>query len=215
MDGRKEAAMRKRIVGWLVTALLAGAGWVAAGQAQQQSQAPPPPAKPEAQSQAKPVSKEESVAEAARKAKAEKTKAKPKKVYTEEDLSGLQGKGISVVGQESAADTKEEKGEGAEPESPGAGKPAKDEAYWRGRAAKLRDQIAAVDREIEKVKKEIEKSGSGGFDPSTGLRQNVIYVEDRNARLKQLEKKKDDLVKQMDALQEEARKAGVDPGWLP
>lgn len=74
--------------------------------------------------------------------------------------------------------------------------------------------MAAVDQEIAKVKEEIKKYGNKGFDVSSGLKQGVIYVEDRNVRLKDLEKKKADLQAQMDALKEEGRKASALPAWF-
>lgn len=175
--------------------------WLA-GTAQGQSQPPP---------QSPPPQKKESAADAARKVQAEKAKAKPKKVYTEDDLSGLQPGGVSVVGKETSAE--EEKDTNAETEG-GAAKPLKGEAYWRGRARRLHDQMAAVDKEIAKVKDEIAKTGGGGFDVSTGLKQNVIYIDDRNTRLQKLEKQKEKLEKDMDQLQEEGRRAGALPEWF-
>src|SRR5258708_16817532 len=50
------------------------------------------------QMQSQPPQKEEPASDAAK--KAEKEKAKPKKVYTEEDLAGLRGNGVSVVGED-------------------------------------------------------------------------------------------------------------------
>src|SRR5258708_36116895 len=53
------------------------------------------------QTQSPPPQKEESAVDATK--KAEKEKAKPKKVYTEEDLAGLRGNGVSVVGEDKPA----------------------------------------------------------------------------------------------------------------
>src|SRR5207245_7709940 len=53
------------------------------------------------QTQSQPPQKEESVTDAAK--KTEKEKAKPKKVYTEEDLAGLRANGVSVVGDDKPA----------------------------------------------------------------------------------------------------------------
>src|SRR5260370_37784491 len=53
------------------------------------------------QMQSQPPQKEEPASDAAK--KAEKEKAKPKKVYTEEDLAGLRGNGVSVVGEDKPA----------------------------------------------------------------------------------------------------------------
>lgn len=175
---------------------------------QSQSPAPPPPP-----SQSQPQQKPDSLAEAARKAKAEKGKAKTGKVYTDEDLSELKSGGVSVVGQEGAS------AEAKDPEAaPEANDPAasgkKGEEYWRGKARKLRDQMAAVDQEIVKTKDEIKKYGNVGFDVNTGLKQDIIYVADRNTRLQKLEKRKEELQKQMEALQEDGRRAGASPSWF-
>src|SRR5258708_26478044 len=53
------------------------------------------------QTQSPPPQKEESAVDATK--KAEKEKAKPKKVYTEEDLAGLRGNRVSVVGNDTPA----------------------------------------------------------------------------------------------------------------
>jgi hypothetical protein len=190
----------------------------------QQSQAPPPQQPP-------PPQKEDSVAEAARKAKAAKeakekdkdkdkdaTTAKPKakKVFTDEDMSGLKST-ISVVGQESSAEAKEGAESEAQSESGEAKSGAQGEAYWRGKARKLRDQMAAVDAQIEKLKEEIKKSGAAGFsyaDKPMDPNQNYVWLHDRNAQLKQLEKRRSDLDTQMEALMEEGRKAGAQAGWF-
>jgi predicted lipid-binding transport protein (Tim44 family) len=162
----------------------------------------------QSQSQAQPEQKQDSVADAAK--KAQKDKPKAKKVFTEDDLSGKSG-GVSVVGDANAA---------AKLNTPGA-KPAgdasksvRDEEYWRGRASQIREQMAAADEAISNLKEEIKKNGATGFDAQTGLKDNVIYVDDRNARLKQLEQRRQDLDKQMELLEEEGRKAGAQPSWF-
>jgi chromosome segregation ATPase len=148
--------------------------------------------------------------------KSEKEKAKPKKVYTEEDLSGMRGNGVSIVGDEKPA------GGGAAGAKKAAGKPrtgvvpmsGRDEAYWRGKARVLLDQIAATELQIAKLKDDIKKYGTGGFDVTTGMKNNVAYIEDWNGQVKDLERKKADLEKKVDQLQEEGRKAGAEPAWF-
>jgi len=184
------------------------------GQSQQQSPPAQQPATPQSQ---KDPPQEGSVADAARKSKTDKPKPATKKVFTDEDVSSLKGNTLSVVGEEPpAADPN------ADPNAPGAKEPAKpaaqpgpkDEAYWRAKAKKIRDQMAEVDQQIATLQDEIKKGGNLGVDPKTGLTQNVIILEDRSAKLKSLEKKRDDLQAQMDALEEEARRADVPVGWL-
>lgn len=158
---------------------------------------------------------DQSLGDAARKAKADKSKSAPAKVYTQDDLSHLPSSGVSVVGQKASTTATSPEPAGAEPKPDGSTKVGdNEEAYWRGESRKLLDQMAAVDRQIAKVKDDIKKYGNGGFDTATGLADNVIYVEDRNSELKDLEKKKEGLEKQMDALQEAGRKAGAPPSWF-
>jgi hypothetical protein len=159
-----------------------------------------------------PAAPPDSLAEAARKAKEKRAKQDAPKVYTEEELSKLSSHGVSVVGEGNAPGGS----------SPGGGYVQSDseqsrnreESFWRARARSLLSQMAATDQQIVKVKEEIKKYGNGGFDPSTGLGKNVIYVDDRQSQLKRLEKQRADLDRQMDQLQEEGRKAGASPSWF-
>ena len=64
------------------------------------------------------------------------------------------------------------------------------------------------------MKDDIKKYGSGGFDVTTGLKDNIAYIRDRNGQLKNLEKRKADLEKQLEELQDEGRKAGALASWF-
>jgi hypothetical protein len=171
-------------------------------QAQPPSQAQP--ATPDQRPQ-----KEDSPAEAARKAKAKKAPAAKGKVYTEDDLSGLRGPGVSVVGEAPKKGARR-----ARPTDPGGDGGENSEEYWRGRAQDILGQIAAVDQAIASMKDDIKKYGSGGFDVTTGMKDNIAYINDRNGQLKNLEKRKADLEKQLDELQDEGRKAGAPASWF-
>lgn len=164
------------------------------------------------QTQSQPPQKEESVVDAAKKTE----KAKPKKVYTEEDLAGMRGSGVSVVGDDKpassvASGTSKANGKKKPGVVPMSGQ---DEEYWRGKARGLLDRIAATEQRIEGKKDEIKKLGSGGFDITTGMKDNVAYIQDRNAQLQELEKHKADLQKQLDELQDEGRKVGAPSSWF-
>jgi hypothetical protein len=76
------------------------------------------------------------------------------------------------------------------------------------------DDIVATDEQIEQLKDDIKKYGSGGFDVTTGMKNNIAYVHDRNGQIETLQKKKADLQKQLDDLTEEGRKAGAQPAWF-
>ena len=168
---------------------------------------PPSQAQPATPDQ--PPQKEDSLAEAARKAKAKKPAAAKSKVYTEDDLSGLKGPGVSVVG-----DAPKKGARRARPTDPGGDGGENSEEYWRGRARQILDAIAQTDEQITQKREEIKKFGSGGFDVTTGMKDNIAYINDRNGQLKDLEKRKADLEKQLDELQDEGRKAGASPAWF-
>jgi hypothetical protein len=157
-----------------------------------------------------PAQKQESLGDAARKAKANKPSAAKPKVYTEDDISGMKGPGVSVVGSSSKkrspyADPSDGDGDYGGPNT---------EEYWRSQARQILDAIAATDEAIEQKKEEIKKYGNGGFDVTTGRQQNIAYINDREGQLKQLEKRKADLQKQLDDLADEGRKAGASPAWF-
>lgn len=164
------------------------------------------PSQAQPASSGQPPQKEDSPAEAARKAKANKPAAAKGKVYTEEDLAGMNAHGISVVGEapRKGAPSKEPSGAAGEDK----------EEYWRGRAQEILSEIDDVDEAIAQKKEEIKKFGSGGFDVTTGMKDNIAYIRDRNDQLQRLEKRKADLEKKLDDLQEEGRKAGAPPAWF-
>jgi DNA repair exonuclease SbcCD ATPase subunit len=168
---------------------------------------PPSQAQPATPDQ--PPQKEDSLTEAARKAKAKKAAAAKAKVYTEDDLSGLKGPGVSVVG-----DAPKKGARRARPTDPGGDGGENSEEYWRGRARQILDAIAQTDEQITQKREEIKKFGSGGYDVTTGMKDNIAYINDRNGQLKDLEKRKADLEKQLDELQDEGRKAGASPAWF-
>jgi hypothetical protein len=210
----KNASLHFKRIFWILPALM----WSPAITfGQQQSDAPAASQSSQqssSQTQSQPPQKEESKADAAK--KVEKEKVKPKKVYTEEDLAGLHGNGISVVGEDKPA------GAATSGTSKTAGNTKKgvvpmsglDEEYWRGKARGLLERIAATEQHIEQKKEEIKKLGSGGFDITTGMKDNIAYIQDRNAQLQELEKHKANLQKQLDELQDEGRKVGAPSSWF-
>jgi hypothetical protein len=227
-------AFSATVLGLLLVAL--NLAPVALGQSQSgSSSAPPaqspaqtseqtsPQAKPQAPSQSEPQMLDqsgppaESLAEVARKAKAQKANSGAGRVYTEEKLAGLSGHGISSVGSgnqggdasSSLGDPYANPGADAAPQS---GK--SDEKYWRGKAQAIRDQMAGLDKQIAGIQEEIKEKGAVSVDPMSGVQAGVIYVEDRNRQIKEIEGQKAKLQEQLDALAEEGRKAGADSGWF-
>jgi hypothetical protein len=174
---------------------------------------------PQMQDQSAPAT--ESLGEAARKARAQKTQAAKPKVYTDDSVTTLSGHGVSVVGDGSGGgggasySGNAENGGGGTSGGGGAqGGAGSQESYWRGRANDIRKQMAACDQKISEIQDEIAKHGAVSVDPMSGAQAGVIFVEDRNGQIKQVEHQKDELQNQLDALAEEGRKAGADSGWF-
>lgn len=197
-------------LGTLFCAVVVCAWPVAAsfGQSPIPSRPSPPVTKRSSQNPTPSQDKQDSVAEAARKAKAKKAAAAKGKVFTEDDLSGLKG-GVSVVGKEDKkpAPPSPTKAEDTEDEQNG-------EAYWRGKAQPILQEMAKIDRLIVELRGDIKKYGPTGIDVATGMKNGVAYVEDRNAQIRKLQSQKADFENQLAALEEEGRKAGALPAWF-
>jgi hypothetical protein len=128
---------------------------------------------------------------------------KPKKTWTNENISDANG-AVSVVGD--AKDARKTKSKPAKPV---------DEQYVanaRKQLEKFQGQIADLDQQIVDL-----KNFSRG-EPSTsasGIRLTQNYDrEPIEVQIRALENKKKDLQAKIDALLDEARKKGVEPGDL-
>jgi hypothetical protein len=126
---------------------------------------------------------------------------KPRKVWTFENLSGANG-AVSVVGDPKSKP------------KPVSSRPADAQyvASLRKQLEKLQQQIADVDRQLLDL-----KNFSAG-EPSTaasGIKLNKSYErEPIEVQIRALQEKKKDLQSQADAVLDEARKKGVEPGQL-
>jgi chromosome segregation ATPase len=207
-------ASRNLLCALLALAWPAAASFAQAPAPSQQQQSPPAgqsQSQPQTQTQSStpPEQKQDSVAEAARKAKAKKAAAAQGKVFTEDDLSGMKKGGVSVVGNDNVKRPRRA------PASDGDGDYAPNsEEYWRSRSQPLLDEMADIDQQIAQLKEDIKKYGPGGIDVATGYKEGLAYVEDRNGQIQKLQEKKANLLKQLDDLAEEGRKAGAQPAWF-
>jgi len=74
--------------------------------------------------------------------------------------------------------------------------------------------MAQLDQQIAGIQEEIKAKGAVTIDPMSGASAGVIYIEDRNREIKQIEGQKAKLQDQLEALAEDGRKAGADSGWF-
>jgi len=91
--------------------------------------------------------------------------------------------------------------------------PSRGEAYWRGRARQIRDEMENVDKQIKALNEKPQPGKGDGIKIGFETYNSVIYA-DFESQVKELERRKEKLQKMMTALEEEARKGGALPGWL-
>ena len=134
---------------------------------------------------------------------------KPKKVWTEDDISKVGGS-ISVVGDPSSSGPARSD---SKPSGAGSANSAEENQvnYYRNQLRRLQTQLDAADKKIEDLRnfKAENSSASGGIDPNRGYFMTSIPDQ-----IKQLEEKKKQLQEKIDAVTDEARKKGIEPGRL-
>jgi hypothetical protein len=140
---------------------------------------------------------------------ATKDKKKPKKVWTEDDISKVSGT-ISVVG-DSSASTSAKSSSGATGASSDDSAQGRQVDYYRDQLRQLQAQLDATDKKIDDLRnfKADNTSASGGINPNHGYSMTPIPDQ-----IKQLEDKKKQIQDKIDTVTEEARKKGIEPGQL-
>jgi len=143
----------------------------------------------------------------------DRTKKKPKKVWTNEEISTVHGN-ISVVGDPSQASSYSDSRQGsANSDSGNGGNSGRINAIadYRKQLRQLREQQQAIDKKIADFRnfKADNASPSGGINIHN--RYSLTPVEDQ---IKQLEDKKKQIQARIDAIEDEGRKNGIEPGEL-
>jgi hypothetical protein len=168
----------------------------------QSSQSQPPPDKTHAAPQTSPA--------AAAAQDAGTAKKKPKKVWTNDEISSVKGN-VSVVGDASAPVAgKSSQEPDADSATPGA-PTGQQIADFRDRLLQLRVQLEIIDKKISDLRsfKAEDTSAAGGINIKHGYSMTPVAEQ-----IKQLQEKKKQVETQIDAMEELARKNGIDPGRL-
>jgi hypothetical protein len=158
---------------------------------------------------------QESVADAARKARAEKKDApKPKMVIDNDNLGTLSGT-VNVVGEQPASANDQTKKPADDKTAKPAG-PAKDEAYWRQKFADANKKLADDAHELDIMQREYNlKQQQFYTDPMASLKQEYSRQDLNDSKAKiddktaQVAQDKTDISN----LEDELRQAGGDAGW--
>jgi chromosome segregation ATPase len=162
---------------------------------------------------------QESVADAARKARAERKTAPQAKMTIDNDNLGTINGTISIVGetppppedQAKKLDDKSGKAAGAEKKAP-----VKDESYWRDKFADANKKLADDQHELDIMQREFNlKQQQFYTDPMASLKQDYSRQDINDSRTKidektaAIEQDKADL----SSLEDQLRQAGGEPGW--
>jgi hypothetical protein len=157
------------------------------------------------------------VADAARKAREDKkAAAKPRKVYTEDDIPqrGPDSPATQAPGDPNAATAVP--GANPAPAGKSGDSPKGDEAAWRKRFQDHRGKIAQAEKELDVLQREAEKAQIQYYnDPQKALTEQYSR-KDINEKDAQIAAKKQEIAQLklgMDDLEDQLRKAGGDPGW--
>ncbi|HYL86117.1 MAG TPA: hypothetical protein VE263_17975 [Candidatus Angelobacter sp.] len=152
------------------------------------------------------------VADAARKAREQKKNAaKPKKVFTEDDV-----KSAAPEPATNAAGTAATTAPGQKPGDAGQADDPNGEKAWRKKFAEQHAKIDKAQQELDILQRELEKSQLQYYnDPQKALTEqnNRADINDKTAKIEAKKKEIDQLRQELDDLETQLRKAGGDPGW--
>jgi hypothetical protein len=176
----------------------------------------------------------QSLGDLARKEQARRKSAPPAtKTYTNEDLKKLPPSADDKIKPPAKADDGSKTSDSAKPGDPGkpadAAKPgdvkadpasppevAKDEKYWRGRITRVKDDIAKNESFRDALQSRI-NALTADFSARDDPNQRAKIADDRQKAIAQLAAVTEDItkgIKSIADIEEEARRAGVPPGWL-
>jgi chromosome segregation ATPase len=166
------------------------------------------------------------VADAARKAREKKKDtAKPKKVYTNEDMGELKSGGVSTVGQDSSApatpaegeqDKAAKSGEKAEGAAKATDEGKDQEKIWRDRFRQAYAKLAQLQKELDILQREDNKAQLQYYpDPQKALREGYTRkdINDTTTKINAKKQEIDQQKQRISDLEDDLRKAGGDPGW--
>jgi chromosome segregation ATPase len=157
------------------------------------------------------------VADAARRAREAKHNApKPRKVYTDDDVSkSKQAPPDTSADSSTQAPSKPVAGASAKT-STSADEDAKAEAAWRKRFKEQRENIARAEKELDILQRENQKDQIQYYpDPQKAMTEQYTRKEinEKDAKIEAKRKEIEQLKQGLADLEDALRKAGGDPGW--
>lgn len=144
----------------------------------------------------------------------------PSKVITNKDLSPVPESSTpppaAPASTSPAGEAKDKDAKDQDAKDKDSKEPPKDQAYWAGRKKQLTDAIDRDQTYADALQSRINALTTDFVNQADPVRQGAI-ARDRQKALAELDRLKDQIQKNKKALEdldEEARRAGVPPGWL-
>ena len=166
----------------------------------------------------------QSLADLAKKEEARrKTTAEPTKVYTNKDLNhGRTETSPPAEAGSKPADAKDKaakdaaKDKDASKDKDAAKEPVKDKAYWSGKLKALDDKLLRDSNYLDAMQTRINALNTDFVNRDDPIQKSAVE-RDRQKAIAELNRLKQDVVddkKAIAGLEEDARRAGIPPGWL-
>ncbi len=160
-------------------------------------------------------SSQDSVAEAARKAREQKKPpAKPARVYTDDDVKGA---GTGAKPGDASGAPPPPQADAAQDQQGAKGKDASQtEAGWRKRFSDARARLAAAEKELNILQRELDQSQTQYYsDPQKAMNEQLTRkgINEKNAKLDAKQKEITQMKQQISDMEDELRRSGGDAGW--
>jgi chromosome segregation ATPase len=159
------------------------------------------------------------VADAARRAReAKQTAPKPKKVYTDDDVSRPKPApaATSTTGDSSTQESSKPVASTTSKTPTSTDQDAKAEADWRKRFKEQRDNIARAEKELDILQRENQKDQIQYYpDPQKAMTEQYTRkdINEKDAKIAAKRKEIEQLKQGLSDLEDALRKAGGDSGW--
>jgi hypothetical protein len=163
----------------------------------------------------------DAVADAARRAReAKQTAPKPRKVYTDDDVSKSRPVPPATSSADSSSTTKDSStqiaGTSSKPAPTSAEQDAKAEADWRKRFKEQHENIARAEKELDILQRENQKDQIQYYpDPQKAMTEQYTRkdINEKDAKIEAKRKEIEALKHGLSDLEDALRKAGGDSGW--
>lgn len=158
------------------------------------------------------------VADAARRAReAKQTAPKPKKVYTDDDVSRSKPAPAATSTMDNSSTHESSKTAGTSSKTPtSADLDAKAESDWRKRFKEQRENIARAEKEVDILQRENQKDQIQYYsDPQKAMTEQYTRkdINEKDAKIAAKQKEIEQLKQGLSDLEDALRKAGGDSGW--